>query len=148
MESRSAQQYQQYVLKLVEECNLNPLQEKNTVIFFAQPLVFFHLHGAINIYYSPLMMFLTNSRCRKVKIPGSSFHWRKTAIESTPSYSSISMVITTLTHLVLLHQMEQSVKLHWTQTNAFKGSGGDLSFPFSSLTFCCYYVLARLHQAS
>lgn len=43
MASHSAQQYQQYVLKLVEECNLNPLQEKNTVIFFRTAFGFFPL---------------------------------------------------------------------------------------------------------
>lgn len=43
MGSHSAQQYQQYVLKLVEKCNLNQLREKNTVIFFHTAFVFFPL---------------------------------------------------------------------------------------------------------
>lgn len=65
MRSRLAQQRQQYMARLLEEYNRGLLHRaKHGNTFSTQ---FFYLNGAMNIYYSFLMLVLTYSRCREVK---------------------------------------------------------------------------------
>lgn len=63
--SRSAQQCQEHMARLLEGCNhclLHRAKHSNTF-----STVFFSLNGAINIYYSSLLLVLTHSMCKEVQ---------------------------------------------------------------------------------
>lgn len=80
MRSCLAQQCQQHMARLLEGRNHSLLHRaKHSNTFSTQ---FFYLSGAIKFYYSFLMLVLTYSRCREVKIPKkvevSSFPLRRT----------------------------------------------------------------------
>lgn len=134
-----AQQHQLYVLTVGRMLPTVYCTEKKHIHIFPHRIYyyFFNLPAATNTYYSVLMLFFNYSRSERWK--ASCFHLRKTEhlqLKHT-GYSSVSMAIPTL--LVSLYLMEKSLKMQWTQTNAFKGNwhGFPVSFSFLTCFFCC-----------